>query len=57
MTTRYFIRSRHLARKVTGQAVNIAFRELTAEEAEPHLKSKERKERKEAERDAGCVRP
>lgn len=57
MSTRYFVRSRHLARRVTGKAVNIAFRELTAEEAEPHLRAKERKEKREAERDVGCVRP
>lgn len=57
MTTRYFIRSREVAKKVSGGRVNIGFREMTAEEAEPHLRAKERKARREAERDVGCVRP
>jgi hypothetical protein len=57
MRTRYFIRSREVAKKLAGGRVNIGFREMTAEEAEPHIRSRERKERKAAERDAGCVRP
>ena len=42
--TRYFIRSRHLAAKVHGGRVNIAFREMTAAEAEPHIRAKEKRE-------------
>lgn len=55
--TRYFVRSRHLAARVAGKRVNIAFRELLAAEAEPHIKAKELKAKREAERDAGCVKP
>jgi hypothetical protein len=55
--TRYFVRSRHLAARVAGKRVNIAFREMTAEEAEPHLRTVEKKEKREAELNAGCIKP
>ena len=42
--TRYFVRSRHLAAKVAGHRVNIAFREMEAAEAEPHLRTVEKRE-------------
>lgn len=47
--TRYFIRSRRLARKLTGLVVQVAMREMDAEEAEPHLRAQERREQRERE--------
>jgi hypothetical protein len=54
---RYFIRSRRLARKLVGPHVALGFREVTAEEAEPMIAAKDRKEIAEAAKDHGCVKP
>lgn len=55
--TRYFIHSRRLCTKVAGHYVNIGMREMTAEEAEPHLRAREKREQREAEQWKGCIKP
>jgi hypothetical protein len=56
--TRYFIHSRRLARQVSGNPnVAVGLRELDVAEAEPHLKAKEKKERRAIEEADGCVKP
>jgi hypothetical protein len=54
---RYFIHSRRLCSKVAGKTVNIGMREMTAEEALPHLRARDKREAAHRAEWAGIVRP